>query len=295
MKTRIFRLLVLLVSLPVTFARAQEAADNRTRDELIALDRKVAVAISRNDVATLDRILAKDYTFTDADGRKAGKTAWLKNIRSASKPSGESIATDDYEVRVLGDTALMSHVTQAGKERLRSFHVWQKRGNRWQLLSHQWMPIEAPIPSDVMGPACARYSFEPEVRQYYGDSASIIKKLDQDGMGLTDRTGYILIVETAGSAELTMFERVTFENGLVKVSQWSGSSAGALREELTNLLFANHGIACVGQQSKALVKKKLHMNDRGEIPVPVSARAAFAHLVKKYGGEYLRATVLLLC
>ncbi|HEV2065102.1 MAG TPA: nuclear transport factor 2 family protein [Thermoanaerobaculia bacterium] len=290
---------LLLVAIVAAAEQPTKPTEAQTRDQLIALDKKVAAAVSAHDVPTLERILATDYSFTDGSGKKASRSEWLAHVKgSGGKALGAEITTSEYEVKIYGSVALMSHLTRSqgsggSAEQLKSFHVWQRRGNRWQLVSHQWMPVEAPRPGGVA--ECARYSFEPEVRQYYGDSAAIIRKLDRDDMGLQNRTGYIAIVETDGSAELTMFERPSFKEESVRVSQWSGASATELREQLSNLLLANRGIACIGQQSKALVKAKLRTTDLGAIPLPVSARAAFAHLVKKNGARYMRATFLLLC
>lgn len=67
------------------------------------------------------------------------------------------------------------------------------------------------------------------------------------------------------------------------------------REALTNLILANRGIACIGEQSKAMVKVRFDPSEKGTIPTPVSARAAFSHIIKKFGNEYLRVTIFLLC
>jgi len=292
---------LLLVAIAVAAEQPKKPSDTQARDELVALDKKVAAAATAHDLATLEKILAADYSFTDSSGKKASRSEWLSSVKSSGgKAAGTEITTSDYEVKIYGSVALMSHLTRAqgpagSSDELKSFHVWQRRGSHWQLVSHQWMPVSEPRPSGGLSAECARYSFEPEVRQYYGDSATIIRKLEQDDMGLRNRTGYIAIVETEDSAELTMFERVSFDDEKVRVSQWSGTSATELREQLTNLLLANRGIACIGQQSKALVKATLHTDDLGAIPLPASSRAAFAHLVKKNGSKYMRATFLLLC
>jgi len=141
---------------------------------------------------------------------------------------------------------------------------------------------------------CAKASYEPEVISYFGDSATVIKKLDNDQMGLPDRRGYLLLVETKKSAELVFFERDDPKN--FKVYQWNGASMGDLRERLTDVILENRGIACVGAQTKSIVKASFNINDKGSIPQPLSARAAFSHMLKKYDtNQYLRVTVLLLC
>lgn len=140
---------------------------------------------------------------------------------------------------------------------------------------------------------CAEYSYQPEVISYFGDSETIIKKLDNDQMGLPDRRGYLLLIETKKAAEFTFFEREDAKN--FKVHQWSGASMGDLREKLTDVIMENRGIACIGAQTKSIVKASFNPDDKGVIPQPLSARAAFSHAIRKYGTEYIRVTILLLC
>lgn len=140
---------------------------------------------------------------------------------------------------------------------------------------------------------CATYSYEPEVISYFGDSNTVIKKIDNDQMGLPDRRGYLLLIETKKTAEFTFFERDDPKN--FKVYQWSGESMGNLREQLTDVILENRGIACIGAQAKQIVKAGFNPSDKGTIPQPLSARAAFSHMLKKYGDQYLRVTILLLC
>jgi len=43
------------------------------------------------------------------------------------------------------------------------------------------------------------------------------------------------------------------------------------------------------------VRASLKLSDLGHIPTPLSAEAAFSHMIRKYGDKYLRVTVFLLC
>jgi len=140
---------------------------------------------------------------------------------------------------------------------------------------------------------CITYSYSPEVISYFGDSATVIKKLDNDQMGLPDRRGYLLLIETKKTAEFAFYEREDAKQ--FKVYQWSGDSMGDLREKLTDLILENRGIACIGAQTKSIVNASFRPEDKGVIPQPLSARAAFTHMLKKYDSQYLRVTVFLLC
>lgn len=140
---------------------------------------------------------------------------------------------------------------------------------------------------------CRKDSYEPKVISYYGDSATVIKKLDNDHMGLQERRAYLLLVETKDSAELAFFE--SGDAGQVKVQQWSGASMGDLREQLTDMMLENRGTACVGMAAKSIVKARFNPADGGATALPQSASAAFGDRLKRYGTQYLRVTVLLLC
>jgi hypothetical protein len=223
----------------------------------------------------------------------------LSDIKGSQAMAIEALETSDYHVRVLGNTAIMTHLTaspqQDSKTRLQSMHVWVKRGVNCQVVAHQWTVITEPRSTTKpdFKAACAKYSYQPEVIAYFGDSATVINKLVNDQMGLPDRLGYLLLIETKESAEFSFFERVDEQH--FRVFQWHGEKLGDLREQLTNVILENRGIACVGAQTKEIVKAKFNPDDRGIIPMPLSARSAFSHMLKKYGDQYLRVTVLLLC
>ena len=140
---------------------------------------------------------------------------------------------------------------------------------------------------------CSDMSFQPEVLSFYGDSATVLKKLDNFEMQLPKRRVYMFMLEAAGSAELALYEKT--DANTTKVSKWQGTSIADLRERISSGLLENRGIACVGEQTKSLVQAKLSPKNLGTIPAPVSARAAFGHTIKEYGDNYIRVTVFLLC
>ncbi|HWX39681.1 MAG TPA: hypothetical protein VN345_00900 [Blastocatellia bacterium] len=151
-------------------------------------------------------------------------------------------------------------------------------------------------PQDPEPPVvCSVSSFEPEVVSFHGDSATVLKKLEEfkEQLPVSKLRVYMFLVETADSAELSLFERA--DHGTFNVSHWTGRSAGDLRETITNRMLANRGIACIGEQSKALVAERITPVKLGTIPSPVTARAAFGHSVQKYGDKYMRLSVFLFC
>jgi hypothetical protein len=289
-RTLLFTLFLLLPSTAL--------AQKGVQDHLIQLDKEWSAATVKRDAKTLNRILASDYTYTDFDGQTGTKAKMLKDMAAHHAMELEAMESSDYQVRVFGSTAVMTHMTavmnQDSKIRLQSMHVWAKRGNNWQVVAHQWTVV-APrgTATPAIRPECAKFSYQPEVIAYFGDAATIINKLEDDRMGLPDRRGYLLLIETKESAEFSFFERADDKH--FRVSQWQGRTLGDLRERLTDVILENRGIACVGAQTKSIVKARFNPSELGAIPMPLSAKAAFSHALRKHGNEYLRVTILLLC
>lgn len=282
-------------------ARSHAAQAGGVREQLIALDKEWAAATSRGDARAIDRILADDYTYTDLDGSIGTKAELLRSVRAGGTKGHPAVTNDDYALRVYGTTAVMTHRAtpadhHSAGSHLRSLHVWVRRGRSWQVVAHQWTTVTDPGRTLSPGQqrlACAKYSFQPEVMAYFGDSATVVRKLDDDRMGLPDRRGYLLLIETKNTAEFSFFERDDDKH--FRVYRWEGASLGDLREQLTNVILENRGVACVGAQTKSMVKARFDPRDLGTIPTPLSAQAAFSHALRKYGDQYLRVTVLLLC
>lgn len=142
--------------------------------------------------------------------------------------------------------------------------------------------------------ACKPTSWNPTIFDFYGDAASILDKIDGTELQLADRRMYFLLVESASSAEIRFFERVSDE--LVAVFSWSGESAGDLKACIEEAVLANRGVNCVGEQLKMLVTDSLPVTLEGTVPAPLTSRAAFAHTIRNNGSDgYLRATTALLC
>ena len=101
-------------------------------------------ALATRDVTTLDDIWADDYTFTNPHGALLTKKQRLENIRSGHTQI-ESVASEDEDVRVYGDTAVITaRITLKGKYsgkessgQYRSISVWVNQQGRWRLVANQ--------------------------------------------------------------------------------------------------------------------------------------------------------------
>ena len=110
--------------------------------ELLKLEQDWANANVKADVAFLDRILAEDCVFTDAEGVVWTKAQSLAHL----KPGGHvitSMVSDDMKVRIYGDAAVVTgrnttKETLNGKDtsgQERWTDTWIKKAGRWQCVA----------------------------------------------------------------------------------------------------------------------------------------------------------------
>ena len=138
------RQLLLLATLScvlLSVALGQEAAKEPGRSGPPALAdrfRAYREAFAKRDVTTLDDIWADDYTFTNPHGALLTKKQRLENIRSGHTQI-ESVASEDEDVRVYGDTAVITaRITlKEASGHYRSISVWVNQQGRWRLVANQ--------------------------------------------------------------------------------------------------------------------------------------------------------------
>jgi len=156
-----------------------------------------------------------------------------------------------------------------------------------------------PVFTAVSPSGCRRSSWTPEVFSFYGDPPAVTGKLDHFDMDLPNRRVFMFMIETDKDAQISLFELAKDnkdDKNMFRLWTWKGKSASAsdLREKATETILANRGVLCVGEQIKSLVKG-LNPDDKGDIPAPKTALAAFGHTIQDYSTEYIRLTVFLLC
>jgi uncharacterized protein (TIGR02246 family) len=123
-----------------TTSRAEQAV-RQVFEELVS-------SYAKNDAAVPARIFADDFTFTNPIGEVMTKEQRIGQI----KPGGvmfDSYSVDDVNVRIYGDTAVVTNrATLAGKRgdqalagQYRVTQVFVKKGGNWQLVAAQSTPI----------------------------------------------------------------------------------------------------------------------------------------------------------
>jgi ketosteroid isomerase-like protein len=123
------------------------AADSQIEHDVRRMNSEWVTALVQRDTATLARIMARDCTFTyplEGDGTEQ----FIADVGSGDL-NVESMTRDNVEVRVFGQTAVLTGVDTAKwlykghviEGYYRTIHVYAERDGRWQLVAIQACPI----------------------------------------------------------------------------------------------------------------------------------------------------------
>ena len=120
-------------------------------EELLAIEREWTAAHRNGDFDTLARRMADDFVKILPDGSLADKAEVLVSLRDQHR-SWDFAAGDEYDVRVLGDTAVVigrwrargSNNGQPFDYAARFMSVYVRRDGRWLMLTEQSTAIIPP-------------------------------------------------------------------------------------------------------------------------------------------------------
>jgi uncharacterized protein (TIGR02246 family) len=113
-------------------------------DEVLALEQRRWDAMIAKDTATLAELFADEASYTHSNALVDTKASYLRAIEERTFDY-RSVERSDQQVRVLGDTALLTgragiEVVAGGHQRhldARYSVVWVRRDGRWQFLCWQ--------------------------------------------------------------------------------------------------------------------------------------------------------------
>ena len=114
------------------------------------IEQQLAKAWVDRDRATIDAILAPEWSVTDAAGRVLTKQQVMQESFDSADRRVEAMAIDDVKVRTFGDTAVATGRTRAtGSYRgssssvvLRFTDVFVRRDGRWQAVASHGSTVE---------------------------------------------------------------------------------------------------------------------------------------------------------
>ena len=142
MKQILMTVSVLLVALSV--ASAQNPGNDKVAAEILRIDGLRFAAMTRGDLAELNRILADDLTYTHSTGVTESKKEFLAALESGSIKY-LSIESDDTRARIYNDVGIVNgrakvKINSRGQEQsftLRYTDVYVRRGGKWQMVAWQ--------------------------------------------------------------------------------------------------------------------------------------------------------------
>ena len=112
--------------------------------EIIEAEKAWAIAHLEGDVEALDRLMHPDYAIVRPDGSVIGKEEALRDYQLGVR-RWERAESDDYLIRVYGDTAVVvgrwiACSVNRGERfdyQARYTSVWVKEGGYWRMVSDQ--------------------------------------------------------------------------------------------------------------------------------------------------------------
>ena len=117
---------------------------SNVEEELLKLEKEFARAIVKNDAEAIGQFLADDWVIIDADGGIIDKARFLGVVESGAL-THEMMESDDVEVRIYGDSAVVSGLTRTKGKFMgqdfstheRATDVFVMQNGRWQCVFSQ--------------------------------------------------------------------------------------------------------------------------------------------------------------
>ena len=137
--------LVIMVSLGVVGQTRSRNASGEAEQAVRDLEHKYSDAVMRQDVAAIGNLLADDFVATSSRGEIRDKAKEIDDIKPSPDFKMEGFSLDDIEVRLFGDTAVVTGRStlrvafrgQSSTSAFRYTRVYVKRHGRWQVVAQQ--------------------------------------------------------------------------------------------------------------------------------------------------------------
>ena len=110
-------------------------------EELLKLEKEFARAIVKNDAEAIGQFIADDWVIIDADGGRIDKSRFLGAVKSGVLIH-EMMESDDVEVRIYGDTVVVSGLTRTkGKFMGRDFSTQERATDVFVMQNGRWQCV----------------------------------------------------------------------------------------------------------------------------------------------------------
>ena len=143
---RVFSLTILIIMVLAHYGDASTASKQAggVTSELTQIEHRIVKAWLEGDRATVDSILAADWSVIDLTGRVLTKAQVMQELGSGERRI-ESGSVDDLKIRTFGDVAIVtgrsvlagSYQGKRASVVQRFTDVFTKRDGRWQVVASQ--------------------------------------------------------------------------------------------------------------------------------------------------------------
>jgi hypothetical protein len=151
------------------------ARKDGTEEALKRMTGELLAAVASGDWAVWNKYLGDSILYTSEDGRTLTKAQLREELKPPPGYSG-SIEVERAEVRLYGDTAVVSHEDLEreevfGQRLVSHYHAtdtWLKRGAKWRLVASQVLvrlqdPAAAPLDARIFDDYVGTYELSPSV------------------------------------------------------------------------------------------------------------------------------------
>jgi len=128
---------------PIPLSEVTGTAPKETKKEILKLEEEHSLAVWNHDTATLNRLLADNWAYTNERGEVLSKEQWINNIKNRKFVMDATIH-DDIRMDQFGDTVVMMgrststlHYNDKVSHGPRRFEVvFVKMNGTWKLVGH---------------------------------------------------------------------------------------------------------------------------------------------------------------
>jgi hypothetical protein len=136
---------------PISLSEVTGTAPEETKKEILKIEEEHSMAVWNHDTATLNRLLADNWAYTNERGEVLSKEQWINNIKN-QKFGMDTIIHDDIRMDQFGNTVVLMgrststlHYNDKTSHGPRRFElVFVKMDGTWKCVGH----FVALVPAD---------------------------------------------------------------------------------------------------------------------------------------------------
>jgi hypothetical protein len=150
--------------------------------------------------------------------------------------------------------------------------------------------------SELTAAVCKTAAWDCQTHSFLGSPATVSANLADLPDELVSRRVYMLAVQGDSRAEARIFERFNLEDSDGTVAEWAENDMNGLVTQITEVLVANRGVHCPGEQVKAAIGGDHELSVGSPQSAPKTAAEAFGPVLEAYAHDkFVQATVMVFC